>query len=645
METLEPPPPGGTATQHPDGLQNRHGIDSMKALILAAGFGSRLRPFTNDIPKPLFTVGNHTLLDLMIHNLSRAGCRAVIVNTHHLHSQIETHIAGRHYHIPVATCFEPEILGTGGAVKNVSDFLDNDPFMVVNSDIITDIDLQAVYEFHLRHRPPVTMVLHDCPEFNNVCVDPYDHVTDFLSHMDSAPDRSGNRILAFTGIQVLDPGLLDVIPLNEFSTIIDAYRKLISRGDRIKAFIVRGHYWKDIGTPARYREAVIDHMAPGAFCRAYPVSASESALLSDRSNPPADRHSGESNPIGEMMLSFPGLSGCDKGIPNWDVTALSGDGSDRHWYRIRYGNQSLIIADHGIGIKGPSSEIGAFVSIGRHLLHNRVQVPAIYGVEMFSGLVFVEDLGDVNLQSAVHQADDTETVISLYQQVIDQLIHMSTTAADGFNPSWACQSAEYDRHIILEKECRYFAEAFIRGYLGINSGIEDLQNEFGTLADALLKFSIRGFMHRDMQSRNIMIRNGRCYFIDFQGGRIGPVQYDLASLLVDPYVCLPASVQQQLLDYAYQSLSSRISVSPDFFRNGYEYCRLSRNLQILGAFGYLTRIRGKAYFASYIPAAVNSLADQLSGFEACQFPKLLTLSHRIQKMINDGFVPPPDPCP
>ena len=113
---------------------------NMKALILAAGLGTRLRHYTDHTPKALFTVAGKTLLEIAITKLIDAGCSAVIINTHHLHDQIEAFVARQSYAIPIQTRYEPHILGTGGAIKNVRDFWTDKPFMVVNADIISDID-------------------------------------------------------------------------------------------------------------------------------------------------------------------------------------------------------------------------------------------------------------------------------------------------------------------------------------------------------------------------------------------------------------------------------------------------------------------------------------------------------------------------
>ena len=121
----------------------------MKALILAAGLGTRLLPHTQIRPKPLFTPGRETLLELNIRRLADCGCTGIIVNTHHLADQMETFVHGLNLTIPVVCRRESRILDTGGAIKNVRDFMENRPFFVVNSDVVTDLDLGALWRFHV----------------------------------------------------------------------------------------------------------------------------------------------------------------------------------------------------------------------------------------------------------------------------------------------------------------------------------------------------------------------------------------------------------------------------------------------------------------------------------------------------------------
>jgi len=553
----------------------------MKALILAAGFGDRLRPYTNHTPKPLFSIAGRPLLDILIDNLQKAGCEAVIINTHHLHQEIEAFVADRNYSLSVSTRYEPQILGTGGAIKNVADFWDHRPFMVINADIVADIDLSEVYRTHCRQHPPATLVLCDDSAFNSVAVEQDKWIIGFRDR-GLIPEQPAERLLTFTGIQVLEPGVLDYIPQNKASSSIEAFKKILADDKKLQAYIAPKGKWQDIGTPERYRQTAYETLAPLAFRKAF----------------------------GDI----PGLRIKKK--------KLEGDGSERQWYRLKSGGHRLIMADHGIRHNRSISEVDAFVHIGQHLYRQGVSVPQIYFFDTFCGLVFLDDLGDVNLQQAARLAPNPESLLRLYKSVIDQLIKLSLRGADNFDPAWTYQSAHYDQQLIVEKECRYFQEAFLKGYLGLRTRSQNLAADFASLAQKTLQYSNTGFMHRDMQSRNIMIKNHQVYFIDFQGGRFGPIQYDLASLLIDPYVKLPDIIQAKLLDYSIDTLSVMTAVEPEKFRRCFNCCSLTRNLQILGAFAFLSRVKGKPYFEDFIPAALQTLRSNLLAGRQDEFPSL-----------------------
>jgi aminoglycoside/choline kinase family phosphotransferase/dTDP-glucose pyrophosphorylase len=568
----------------------------MKAMILAAGYGTRLRPYTNHTPKPLFTIAGRPLLDNIIRRLEKAGCQAVIINTHHLHQQIEAFLSGQHYGLEIHTRHEPEILGTGGAIKNVSDFWDNRPFMVINADIVADIDLADIYNSHRRHRPAATLVLCDDPTFNSVSVEQNEWVTGFPGK-DGNTERKSNRLLTFTGVQVLEPLLLDYIPPGVPFSSIDAFRQIMADGKKLRAVVVPKSRWEDIGTPESYRQAAIDSTVPLAFEKAFQTT----------SRTPVDR------------------------------IKLKGDGSQRQWYRLKSRQGSLVMVDHGIRETRRTSEVDAFVRLGRHLRQQGVAVPEIFFHDTFSGLVFLEDLGDQHLQQSVKAIEDKQEIVRLYRTVIDRIMMMSRSGAEGFDRSWTYQTSDYDQDLILEKECRYFQETFLNGYLGYESKFEDFEQEFKLLAERALQHASIGFMHRDMQSRNIMLRKGRTYFIDFQGGRMGPVQYDLASLLIDPYVELPQQVQDRLLDYCTEKLSATAGLNPDHFRNCYRYCALTRNLQILGAFAYLSRVTGKTQFEPYIPPAVTTLRSNLKACDHKDFPRLSEVVEKVYKGLKSKY--------
>lgn len=561
----------------------------MKAMILAAGLGTRLRPYSLHTPKPLFTINDRPVLEIIIRKLQKAGCDAVVINTHHLHDRIEAFLAARTFDLPVKTRHEAEILGTGGGIRNVADFWEHDTLLVINADVVTDIDLGRVCAFHQTHSYPVTMVMHDHARFNSVRVDSKDFIAGFKNLQNTAR----NRLRAFTGIHVLDRRVLDFLPSRGPAHIINAYERMIEAGESIKAYIARGHRWYDIGTPESYAKAAYEHMAPLAFEAAFGVRPTDAIHRQ----------------------------------------ALQGDGSDRRWYRLSSGGQSLIMVDHGIRTATDRQEVDAYIDIGRHLHATGIAIPRIQSFDRCAGLVFLQDLGDIHFQSSI-EGKTEEDIHRNYARVIDQWSRMAAQGGKTFDTRWTCQTPTYDRQVVLNNECRYFLEAFVQGYMGWEVPYEDLRREFEELADRIAQWGIQGFMHRDFQSRNIMVQEDQFYFIDFQGGRLGPMQYDLASLLIDPYAELSRSLQTELLTYAADILHRYHGVDPDRFIKGYAPCALSRNLQILGAFAFLSQTKGKTQFETYIPRAVRNLSRNLACLKGLSLPKLDKLAQKIMRKVG-----------
>jgi NDP-sugar pyrophosphorylase family protein/tRNA A-37 threonylcarbamoyl transferase component Bud32 len=570
----------------------------MKALILAAGFGTRLLPYTRHTPKPLFPIGGQPVLDRVIRQLIRAGCTGIMINTHHLAHRIQAFLDAQTYPVPVHPVFEPTILGTGGAIRNLMSFWDDQPFMVVNADIVADVDLSVVYAVHADSGAAATLVLTDCPDINTVLIDADHHIRRFLPSNDSDRTASG-RWLTFTGIQVISPDVIQAIPPDQAYSSIDLYKNLLADNRTINAWVAPGDAWVDIGAPDRYHRVAFDFLARNAFCNAFGSCPVE--------------------PVHQQRLA--------------------GDGSDRIWHRVTSRGQSLILADHGIRLQADGvTEADACITIGRHLHQRGISVPGQAAADPFSGLVFMEDLGDVHLQDIIQTIRNDEEIIQHYQPVIRELIRLATDGEKGFDPSCTWQTPRYDTELIREKECRYFMDAFINGYLEIGSIDTGLWNEFDEIAEATMRYACMGLMHRDMQSRNIMIHKGRCWFIDFQGARLGPVQYDLASLLIDPYVHLSQSVRKHLVDDYMNQWPGNQTLDRHGFMTGYSYCCLTRNLQILGAFGYLTRVKHKPGFQSHIPAALDTLAQNLALFFPGRFDRLKhTVSlaqHKLKETIH-----------
>jgi len=240
----------------------------MKAMILAAGFGTRLRPLTNTRPKALMPVANRPMLAWSIDYLKNHGCTEIILNAHHHSEQVVDYVRQRPSHrVKAEVRVEREILGTGGGIKNVEDFFGREPFVVMNVDILTDIDLQEAVHRHGSSGALVTLVLHDCVPYNQIELDKDLNITDIGK-------TAHNGRLAFTGIHIIDPRLLALIPAGGFSDIIACYRQLIRDGEPVKAYVSRNHYWRDIGSLAQYMEANRDFAAEpfliGDGCRIDP---------------------------------------------------------------------------------------------------------------------------------------------------------------------------------------------------------------------------------------------------------------------------------------------------------------------------------------------------------------------------------------
>lgn len=218
----------------------------MKAMILAAGLGTRLRPLTDSNPKALMPIVNSPIISRTIDYLKSFGVSDIAVNAHHHFDQIIEYLEReKSPDLKIDVRIENQILGTGGGIKNTQDFWDDEPFIVINCDILTDIDLGLAYEHHKRSGSIATMILHDYPSFNQVRIDEHQRIIE----INQEPMQKN---LAFTGIHIIEPDLLSYIPDTGYSNIIDLYRSLIYMQKPISAYISEGHYWRDIGNPDSY---------------------------------------------------------------------------------------------------------------------------------------------------------------------------------------------------------------------------------------------------------------------------------------------------------------------------------------------------------------------------------------------------------
>ncbi|MCD4742563.1 MAG: phosphotransferase, partial [Desulfobacteraceae bacterium] len=204
----------------------------------------------------------------------------------------------------------------------------------------------------------------------------------------------------------------------------------------------------------------------------------------------------------------------------------------------------------------------------------------------------------------------------------------------GFKKQWAFETEEYTKEVILERECKYFINAFVNTYLKKNVRFETFLKEFEFIADNSIDSSFTGLMHRDMQSKNIMVKNNSIFFIDFQSARKGPLEYDMASLLIDPYVKLndkfDGSLKNKILTYFLSMITKKKNIDAKHFKHCYKYCCVTRNLQILGAFSYLSKVKNKKQFEDFIPYALSSLKDHINLIDIKKTPKLNKLINSLE---------------
>lgn len=228
----------------------------MKAMILAAGLGTRLRPLTDRLPKPLLPVGDRPLIHYGLLLLRKYGITEVIINLHHCAQKLRDSLGdGTALGIRIHYSEEPEILGTGGGLRKVMKFLSNGTFILINGDILVDVNLDKVVEHHQKKRAAATMVLREDPaadQWGAIETDGQGQIRRILQKGGSEGDHLSKYM--FTGVHVLEPLIFQYIPAGRFYSIMDAYVEMLQKGEKMYGYPMRG-YWMDLGTPERYHQA------------------------------------------------------------------------------------------------------------------------------------------------------------------------------------------------------------------------------------------------------------------------------------------------------------------------------------------------------------------------------------------------------
>jgi NDP-sugar pyrophosphorylase family protein len=223
----------------------------MRAMVLAAGLGTRLRPLTNSRPKALVEVGGRSLLEITLSRLKSFDVRDVIVNVHHFPDMIVEYLkANENFGMHIEISREEVLLDTGGGLKKAGWFFQNksdEPFILHNVDVITNIDLHRMLEFHQKHQALATVAMQKRKTSRYLLFDAEGR----LCGKSPRPDP-GFQSLGFSGIHVISPRLVSMMPSEEVFSIITCYMDLAARGEKILAFPADEYSWKDMGRPENF---------------------------------------------------------------------------------------------------------------------------------------------------------------------------------------------------------------------------------------------------------------------------------------------------------------------------------------------------------------------------------------------------------
>jgi mannose-1-phosphate guanylyltransferase len=241
----------------------------MKAMILAAGLGTRLRPLTDHRPKALVEVAGRTMLEITLSRLRALGIREVIINVHHFPDMILDYLKVNHnFEIRIEVSREEVLLDTGGGLKKASYFFQEDsngietPLILHNVDVISTIDLRRMVQFHIENQALATLAVQDRVTSRHLLFDEQLQLCDRRSGLDQKNELARTsqplQALAFSGIHIISPRLFAMMTEEGAFSIIACYLRLAARGEKILAFRADEYYWRDLGRPADLFQAAQD---------------------------------------------------------------------------------------------------------------------------------------------------------------------------------------------------------------------------------------------------------------------------------------------------------------------------------------------------------------------------------------------------
>jgi aminoglycoside/choline kinase family phosphotransferase len=326
------------------------------------------------------------------------------------------------------------------------------------------------------------------------------------------------------------------------------------------------------------------------------------------------------------------------GASDISIVALPRSGSDRKYFRIFHGDKTVIGA-----YNENLEENEAFIGFTKHFISTGLPVPEIYGYFSEKYIYFLQDLGDKNLYTWLHNIDDTavttEKTKKLYRKILDNLVLFQTKGIVGLNLDLCYPHRSFDRQSMMW-DMNYFKYMLLK-LLAVPFSERQLEHDFNSLCDYLLETGQDYFLYRDFQTANIMVVGEEPWFIDYQGGRKGAPQYDVASLLYDAKIPMATESRMELLGYYVDNFCSVSKEDKDEFRGYYAGFSMIRLMQALGAFGFRGLYEQKPTFTDSIVPGVKVLQQIIGSAEShIKIPELYRTIKAIsssQKFIELSF--------
>jgi len=583
------------------------------AFILGAGLGTRLRPLTENFPKPLLPVGGRPLITFAMDHCRTIGVERFIVNTHHCAAAYDKAFpGGSRRGLPILFRHEPVLLDTAGGLKNIEDLLeDAETILVYNGDILSDLPLSQLVAAHAAGGREVTLVLRSDGPLRNVCLDAKGEICDFR-------DLRGNpgvRRCLFTGIFIVEKRFLQRLLPGKIESVVPVFVEMIREAaGSIASVVIDEGAWEDVGDIPAYERIKAGVPRLRYECAAELVGGNVTPNSLVRTA--GTSGGGETDPgAAAFVRSTLGLAA---GTPVETVPIGKG-GSDRAYFRVAAAARPpAILMRYGQFYK----ENDGYAAIAGFLREVGVSVPEIYGHDPENRLILMEDVGDTDLYTL--RAAQWPVRRGLYEKTLLLAAKLHDFPPDRL-PAGLSLMPGFDANL-YRWERDYFREHCVRNVCRVTLGAaedEALKAELAALAGRLLS-PPPVLIHRDLQSQNVMIRDGEPVLIDFQGMRPGNPFYDLGSLLCDPYVAFPEGAREGLLRY-YQGISG-FPYTWEVFRGLFLLASAQRLMQALGAYGFLGLKRVKPHFLAHIPRALDNLVAVTA--EAGSLPRLHALACR-----------------